>query len=161
MKCYWLCIKSQAHNSTLANPSDLNNFLSLISVISFMLKVIFMTTFCFISLVKYKSAPYILVSTLFTFEGKRHIYASVNYTATGSDNGLLPGRCEAIIWTNAGILLIGPLRKNFNEILIENYIFSFKKMYSQTSGNLWPFCLSVNTGNTIGIYIMEVITELK
>ena len=27
----------------------------------------------------------------------------------GSDNGLSPGRRQAIIWTNAGILLIGPL----------------------------------------------------
>ena len=30
-------------------------------------------------------------------------------TSIGSDNGLSPGRCQAIIWTNAGILLIGPL----------------------------------------------------
>ena len=37
----------------------------------------------------------------------------------GSDNGLLPGRRKAIIWTNAGILLIGPLGINFSEILIE------------------------------------------
>ena len=29
-----------------------------------------------------------------------------------SDNGLSPGRRQAIIWTNAGILLIGPLGKN-------------------------------------------------
>ena len=28
-----------------------------------------------------------------------------------------------IIWTNAGILLIGPLGTNFSEILIEIYIF--------------------------------------
>ena len=36
----------------------------------------------------------------------------------GSDNGLSPGRRQAIIWTNAGILLIGPLGTNFIEILI-------------------------------------------
>ena len=30
-------------------------------------------------------------------------------TVIGSDNGLSPGRCQAIIWTNAVILLIGPL----------------------------------------------------
>ena len=30
-------------------------------------------------------------------------------TIIGSDNGLSPGRRQAIIWTNAGILLIGPL----------------------------------------------------
>ena len=31
-----------------------------------------------------------------------------NLTIIGSDNGLSPGRRQAIIWTNAGILLIGP-----------------------------------------------------
>ena len=36
----------------------------------------------------------------------------------GSDNGLSPGRRQAIIWTIAGILLIGPLGTNFSEILI-------------------------------------------
>ena len=32
-----------------------------------------------------------------------YIYASLNYTIIGS-----PGQHKAIIWTNAGILLIGP-----------------------------------------------------
>ena len=32
----------------------------------------------------------------------------------GSDNGLSPDQCQAIIWTNAGILLIGPLGTNFS-----------------------------------------------
>ena len=40
-------------------------------------------------------------------------------TIIGSDNGLTPGRRQAIIWINAGILLIGPLGTNFSEILIE------------------------------------------
>ena len=44
--------------------------------------------------------------------------ASVNYTIIGSDNGLSPGRHQAIIWTNDGILLIGTLGTNFSEILI-------------------------------------------
>ena len=47
----------------------------------------------------------------------------------GSDNGLSPGRRQAIIWTNAGILVIEPLGTNFSDILIEIRIFSFKKMY--------------------------------
>ena len=37
----------------------------------------------------------------------------------GSDDGLSPGWRQAIIWTNAGILLIAPMGTNFNEILIE------------------------------------------
>ena len=39
-----------------------------------------------------------------------------NLTIIASDNGLAPDRRQAIIWTNAGILLIGPLRTNFSEI---------------------------------------------
>ena len=41
-----------------------------------------------------------------------------NQTIFGSDNGLLPGQHQAIIWTIAGILLIGPLGTNFSEILL-------------------------------------------
>ena len=47
----------------------------------------------------------------------------------GSDNGLSPGRRQAIIWTNAGILLNRILGINFSEILSEIHIFSFKKMH--------------------------------
>ena len=37
----------------------------------------------------------------------------------GSNNGLSPSRRQAIIWINAGILLIGTLGTNFSEISIE------------------------------------------
>ena len=50
-------------------------------------------------------------------------------TIIGSDNGLSPERRQAIIWTNAGILLIGPLGTNFSEILIGIQTFSFTKMH--------------------------------
>ena len=56
-----------------------------------------------------------------------HIYGS-KLTIIGSDNGLSPGRNQAIIWTNAGTLLIRPLGTNFSEILIKIHAFSFKKM---------------------------------
>ena len=36
-----------------------------------------------------------------------------------SDNGFLPVRRQGTIWTNAGLLLIGPWGTNFSEILIE------------------------------------------
>ena len=42
-----------------------------------------------------------------------------NLTIIGSDNGLAPGRRQAIIWTNTGILVIWPLGANFNEMLIK------------------------------------------
>ena len=66
-------------------------------------------------------------------------------TIIGSDYGLLPGWHQAIIWTNAEILLIAPLGANFNEILFEIYIFSFEKMHlKMSSGNGRPFCLGLN-----------------
>ena len=66
-------------------------------------------------------------------------------TNIGSDNGLLPGRRQAIIWTSAGTLLIGPLGTNFSEILIEILTFSFKKMLLKMSSGKWrPFCLGLN-----------------
>ena len=43
----------------------------------------------------------------------------------GSDNALSPDRRQAIIWTNDGLLLIGPLGTNFSEIEIEILTFSF------------------------------------
>ena len=58
---------------------------------------------------------------------------------TSSDNGLSPGRSEAIIWINAAILLIGPLWTNFSKIVIEIHIFPFKKMhFKMSSGYLRP-----------------------
>ena len=57
-------------------------------------------------------------------------------TIIGSDNGLSPGRRQAIIWTNAGILSIGPLGTNFSEILIGNQTFSFRKLHLKMSSAL-------------------------
>ena len=69
----------------------------------------------------------------------------VKLTIIGSDNGLSPGRRQAIIWTNAGILLIGPLGTNFIEILAGIQTFSFKKMHLKMSSAKWrPFCLGLN-----------------
>ena len=66
-------------------------------------------------------------------------------TITGSDNGLSPGRRQAIIWTNAGILLIGPLGTNFSENSLEILTFSFTKMRLKVSSAKWrPFCLGLN-----------------
>ena len=47
-----------------------------------------------------------------------HIYVS-KLAIIGSDNGLSPGRRQAIIWTNAGMLLIRTLGTNFSEIFSE------------------------------------------
>ena len=73
-----------------------------------------------------------------------HICVS-NLTIIVSDNGLTPGRRQAIIWTNAGILLIGPLGTNFSEISIRIHNFSFTKMHLKMSSAKWrPLCLGLN-----------------
>ena len=64
-----------------------------------------------------------------------HICVS-KLTIIGSDNGLSPDRCQAIIWTNAGLLLIGPLGTNFSEILI--------RILKVSSAKRRPFCLGLN-----------------
>ena len=66
-------------------------------------------------------------------------------TLIGSDNGLAPGRRQAIIWTNAWIELLEPLGTNFSEILIKILIFSFEKICLKVSSAKWrPFCLGLN-----------------
>ena len=73
-----------------------------------------------------------------------HICVS-KLTIIGSDNGLSPGRRQAIIWTNAGILLIGHWGTTFSEILIGIQTFSFKKMHLKMSSAKWcPFSLGLN-----------------
>ena len=73
-----------------------------------------------------------------------HICVS-KVTSIGSDNGLSPGRRQAIIWTNAVMLLIRPLTTKFSIILIKIHTFSFKKMHVKMSSAKWrPFCLGLN-----------------
>ena len=55
----------------------------------------------------------------------------------GSDNGSSPGMPQAIICTNAGIMLSNPYGTNFNEILIESHILLFKKMQLKISSGKW------------------------
>ena len=72
----------------------------------------------------------------------------------GSDNGLSPARRQAIIWTNAEILLIWPLGTNFIENLIKLLTFSFTKMRLKVSSAKWrPFCLDLNV-------LIEILSEL-
>ena len=68
-----------------------------------------------------------------------HICVS-KLTITGSDNGLSPGRRQAIIQTNDVILWNGPSGINISEILIGIQTFSFKKMRCKMSSPKWhPF----------------------
>ena len=68
------------------------------------------------------------------------IFVWVNWPIIGSDNGLLPVRHQAIIWTNAGLMSIGSLRTIFSEILVKIPNFSSTKMHLKISSAKWqPF----------------------
>ena len=71
----------------------------------------------------------------------------------GSDNGFSPDRRQAIIWTNAGILLIGPWGTNSNEIVIKIQQFSFKKMHlNMSSGNSVNSAISVSNNGLLVVW---------
>ena len=91
-----------------------------------------------------------ITTVLLTHWGRvTHICVS-KLAIIGSDKDLSPGRGQAIIWTNAGILLIGPFGTNFSEILIEIHIFSLKKMYlKMSSEKWWPICIGLNVLNIL------------
>ena len=77
-----------------------------------------------------------------------------NLTTIGSDNVLSPDRRQAIIWTNAGILLIGPLWTNFSEFSIKIPTFSFKKMRLKVSSAKWrSFCVGLNVLIDLDIHV--------
>ena len=63
----------------------------------------------------------------------------------GTDNGFSPGRRQAIIWTNDGILLIRTFRTHFSEIVSEIHTFLLKKMHLKMSSGKWrPSCPGLN-----------------
>ena len=89
----------------------------------------------------FEPAPFALVKKTFhgctlnalTHWGRvTHICVS-KLNIIGSVNGLLPGRRQAIIWTNAGIMLIEPLRTKFSESFIEIHTLPFNKMHLKIS----------------------------
>ena len=94
--------------------------------------------------------PFLHFDEQFTHWGRVTHICVGKLTIIGSDNGLSPGRQQAIIWTNAGIWFIGPLGTNINEIVIEIQTFSFKKMHLKMSFGKWrPSCLGLNVLNWV------------
>ena len=86
--------------------------------------------------------------TLLTHWGRVMYIFVHNLAIIGSDNGLSPGQCQAIIGSNAAILLIRNLGTNFNEIISEIHTFSFKKIQLKMSSVKWrPFCVCLNVLN--------------
>ena len=71
------------------------------------------------------------------------------------------GQRQAIIWSNAGTLLIRILA-NFSEILSEIHTFSFKKIHlNMSSGKWWPFCLGLNMKTDLGLLLLIESYGLK
>ena len=89
--------------------------------------------------IKHLTPPYALTH----WGGVTHICV-VKLTIIGSDNGLSPDRRQVIIWTNAELLLIGPLGTNVIEILIGIQTFSFKKMHLKMSSAKWRSFVSAS-----------------
>ena len=89
--------------------------------------------------------PFCLGLNVLTHWGRVTHICVDELTIIGSDNSLSPGRRQAIIWTNAGILLIEPLRTNFSEISIAIHTFPYKEIHLKMSSGKWrPFCLGLN-----------------
>ena len=67
-------------------------------------------------------------------------------------NGLSPVRRQAIIWTNAVSLSIGPLGTHFSQIVFQIQTFLFQKMHlKMSSGKCRPFYLGLKVVNISGI----------
>ena len=64
----------------------------------------------------------------------------MNRVSIGSDNGLLPIWRQAIIWTNAALLSIGPSWTTFNEIWNKIRNLSLKMHLKMSSVKWRPFC---------------------
>ena len=96
-----------------------------------------------------KKLALVCVNYLLTWQWGRVMHICVSeITIIGSVDGLSPGRCQAIIWTNAVILLIRALGTNFSEILSEIHTFPFTKMHLKMSSVKWrQFYLGLNVLN--------------
>ena len=109
---------------------------------------------CKITIMIYVSTSHLYVNNLTHLGRATHLCVG-KLAIIGSDNGLLPGWHHAIIWTSAGILLIGPLETNFNEILFRIQAFVYKKMHlKMLPAEFCPICLRLN------VLKAEVILEV-
>ena len=101
-------------------------------------------------------ATFHLLTVILTHWGRvTHICVS-NLAIIGSDNGLSPGRRQAIIWPNAGILLIrtSVLEKRVDWMLflkLFNCIYVYKEVHVYKALFQYKGCLTRYMDNIIGI----------
>ena len=70
----------------------------------------------------------------------------------------LPIRHQAIIWTIAGLLSIGPLWTNCSETFIKIQDFSFTKMHLEIWSAKWrPFCPG---GDELTLWLVGDVNEI-
>ena len=87
-----------------------------------------------------------------TYWGRVSLVCVNTVTIIGSNNGLSPGWPQSIIWTNDGILPIGPLGTNYNEILIKIQKFQSEKC-------IWK-CRLVNGGHFVSASMCWILPIL-
>ena len=87
------------------------------------------------------NGAFLKVNTYLTHWGRVTHICVIKLTIIGSDNGLSPGRLQAITWTNVGILLIGPKRQwNFK---LNSNIFIQENALENVVCEWLPFCLGL------------------
>ena len=102
------------------------------------------------------------VSTLINWCRVTHICVG-NLNIIGSDNGFSPGRRQTIIWTDTGILLIGPSGADFNEISIKkSYIFIHENLFENVVRKMaailfWPPCVNTLRPSDAILYIDPIL----
>ena len=134
------CLKHQSEECTLRDPIDC------IAVENYTAewRLAFIPTETNLDVTRFLRRVSMVMDPLTHWGRVTHICVN-KLTIIDSDNDLSAGRHQAIIWTNAGILLIGPLGTKFSEISIGIQTFSFKKMHLNMSSAKWrPFCLGLN-----------------
>ena len=146
-KCQWSSVMPFGSRGKCVKANDSVNNCSKISV--YKIDDSSLTITHCLGLVHEKMVCTVCLSVFLTHWGRVMHKCFANVTIIGSDNGLTPGRHQAIIWTNAGIWLIGTLWTNFSEILIQIHTFSFNKMRLKRSSAKWqPFSLGLNVLST-------------
>ena len=80
-----------------------------------------------------------------------------NLTIIGPDNGLSPGRRQAIIRTNAGILLMEPLRTNFRWNFNRNsYIFNNENAFESV---VWKMAAILSRPQCVKTFVFCMMSD--
>ena len=144
IKCYCMWGKLSIHTGLVSSPRKLKRPVTNQSLVHFGVLCILVLSRFWHTADDY-TYKYIVYKIPLTQWGRVTHICVVEMTIIVSDNGLSPGRCQAIIWINAGILFIGHYGTNFSENLIKILTFSFTNISLKVSSATWrPFCLGLN-----------------